>query len=108
MELTTETFNLLLDKIDALEKSMSEKIDALAKLVDQKIATVESANERVECKLKEHEGWLERHDDEIITLKTSGAESAKKIVLEIAKYAGVFFLAYVFYKVFPNITEVIK
>ena len=40
MELTTETFNLLLDKIDALEKSMSEKIDALAKLVDQKIATV--------------------------------------------------------------------
>jgi hypothetical protein len=29
MELSTETFQLILDKIDSLEKSMSDKIDAL-------------------------------------------------------------------------------
>jgi len=29
MEITNETFQLILDKIDSLEKSMSDKIDAL-------------------------------------------------------------------------------
>ena len=32
MEITNETFKFILDKVDALEKSMSEKIDALSAL----------------------------------------------------------------------------
>ena len=42
MELSTETFNLLLDKIDTLEKSMSDKIDALSALLNNKIDTIEA------------------------------------------------------------------
>lgn len=42
MELSTETFQLIIDKIDSLEKSMSDKIDALSALLNHKVDTIEA------------------------------------------------------------------
>lgn len=50
MEITNETFQLILDKIDTLEKSMSDKIDALSALLNHKIDTIEAKLAVYYCK----------------------------------------------------------
>lgn len=108
MEITNETFQLILDKIDSLEKSMSDKIDALSALLNHKIDTIEAKNTNTESKLAEHEGWLKRHDKDISCLQNADATKAKNIVREVLKYGGGVLIAFVFYKLFPWIAEVIK
>ena len=108
MEIMNETFKLILDKIDSLEKSMSDKIDALSALLNHKIDTIEAKGASTESKLSEHEGWLKRHDKDISCLQNSDATKAKNIVREVLKYGGGVLIAFVFYKLFPWIAEVIK
>ena len=108
MEITNETSKLILDKVDALEKSMSEKIDALSALLNHKIDTIEAKGASTESKLSEHEGWLKRHDKDISCLQNSDATKAKNIIREVLKYGGGVLIAFTFYKLFPWISEVIK
>lgn len=108
MEISETTVDLILSKIDAVEKNMLDKMDSMKELFSQKIQTIESNNCKTEERLDEHEEWLERHNTEITALKNTDGEKAKQIVSSVLKVVGGIILAYILYRAFPNVMEVIK
>lgn len=102
------TVNLILDKIDSLEKSMSDKIDNLGALFDQKVNAIKAENEKITEALHDHEVRLDGHDREINALQHVWAIKAKELMITVLKFAGTLLLAYVVLKVFPGLNELIS
>ena len=102
------TVNLILDKIDSLEKSMSDKIDNLGNLFDQKVNAIKEENAKITETLHDHEVRLDGHDREINALQHVWAIKAKELITAVVKFAGMLVLAYVALKVFPELKELIS
>lgn len=101
------TLNLILDKIDSLEKSMSEKIDNLSKLFDTKINAIKEENNKINEALHEHDIRLDGHDKEINALQHAWAIKAKNIITEVLRFVGTLVLAYVAIKTVPQLKDLI-
>lgn len=101
------TVNLILDKIDSLEKSMSEKIDNLGALFDTKINAIKEENSKINETLQEHEVRLDGHDREINGLQHAWAIKAKELITAVIKFAITLLLVYIVLKVCPGLKELV-